>query len=342
MIEDFLRSKIFPKFYLKTDRHEIFAIGKSKETTKTLVGFIPTGKIYDHFFEKGLYTPKWFEISPSINPILNLPSFDSEPYHSFHDLTKKEWIQRVNITKNAIKQGLIQKAILKRTSKFRFRSPISIERFFNTYRSCTFKLNHFFIQQDESSAFMGATPELLFQRTDNTIKTIALAATISSHLDHRFLLQDQKMMKEFQFVKEHILSLLEEFCENIKVGITKPKTFYHLTHLYAEIEAKIKQIDDDKIIQILHPTAAIIGLPRKSAIHFLETVEETPRNLYACALGYSTEEQGEFYVGIRSLFIEQNLLHAFCGVGIVEESDPLKEWEELNLKLKTVKIWMGK
>ena len=342
MIDDFFNSKIFPKFYLKTAEYEIFALGRSPFATENIVGFIPTGKTYNHHFQSGLYSPVQFEMIQSKNEEEKILPFLLKPNRFFHDLTQKKWKERVEYTKVAIQSNLLKKAVLKRKTLFEFNSSVDIESYFKSFKSKTPHLNHFFIQQDHGSAFMGATPELLFKRENYRLKTMALASTISSKICSKTLLEDSKMAHEFNIVKNQIQQVLSKVSRQIKTGETEPKTFNHLTHLHASIEADLKMTDDLKLIELLHPTAAIVGLPKIEAINFVEEIEQEPRNLYSCALGFSTKNNSEFYVGIRSLFLEQNLLQAFCGVGIVEESDPLKEWEELNLKVKAVKIWVNK
>ncbi|HLI93964.1 MAG TPA: chorismate-binding protein, partial [Puia sp.] len=58
------------------------------------------------------------------------------------------------------------------------------------------------------------------------------------------------------------------------------------------------------------------------------------RGLYGGAIGWSTQDASEWVVGIRSCFIQGKTATLFSGTGIVQGSDPISEWDELDQKLK--------
>ena len=116
----------------------------------------------------------------------------------------------------------------------------------------------------------------------------------------------------------------------------------------------------------LHPTPAIAGRPQDIAQEFLHQYEDFDRGFYAGPFGWISGAGAEFVVAIRSALIKEGVLgsqaplvpgqqqpvidkgtvpgdentleqHAvllYAGVGIVKESDPQMEWEELDLKVK--------
>jgi menaquinone-specific isochorismate synthase len=196
---------------------------------------------------------------------------------------------------------------------------------------------HFFIQPDEEHFFFGGTPELLFRRDENNLMTMAIAFT--TKLKEQF---NEKLFKEFNFVKNQISSLISPISQSIKISEPTIKKFHHLQHLYSEISASIQNKTNNQIIELLHPTAAIVGYPKDQAKKFVLETEKEKRELYASVIGFEHGTRAEFVVGIRCGLINQNLLRAFCGVGIVDESNANLEWNELNTKLKPMKIWMCK
>jgi menaquinone-specific isochorismate synthase len=340
MIQDFFHSKIFPKFYLKTASSEVFALGKSATKTSDLVGMVPID-LCKHFpFEQELYTPQSLEVFPSKISQTPLIAFTQQPIDYCHDLTLKAWEDRVNRSQKKFQESSLSKVVLKRETRFTFKIKVDPLSFFLTFQNKNPLVNHFFIQPNENMFFFGGTPEHLFERKNSSLKTMALASTISSKLPPSFLTENQKFIQEFNIVKNQIHSLLSPLCNELNCNNTLVKTFGPLRHLFAEIEGRLKEVDDRKLIDLLHPTAAIIGYPQVEAKNFVTSIETSPRTLYASCLGFSTPKQSEMVVGIRSGLILENLLHAFAGVGIVEESDPKSEWKELNLKLKPIKIWV--
>jgi len=57
------------------------------------------------------------------------------------------------------------------------------------------------------------------------------------------------------------------------------------------------------------------------------------RGWYAAPIGKVTEDSAQFLVGIRSALVHINTIDLFSGCGIVEGSDPTKEWDELESKI---------
>jgi menaquinone-specific isochorismate synthase len=336
-MNDFLSSKIFPKFYLNTPKQLVYALGEKSFDPSIQVGMIPCDKREDSLFPQNLYTPKFYEILNKNQEIISFKTFNEFPLKTSHNLSKKTWGSWIEKTKEIIKSQVLQKAVLKRTTTFSFEKAINPYDFFFTFQNKNPNVIHFFIQPDEESFFFGGTPETLFLRNKNEVITMALAGT--TKLNGRF---NKKLMEEFNFVKNQIPSLLSPISTSLKVTETTPKKFHHLQHLYSEIHACIPNTKDEDLIHLIHPTAAIVGYPKIEAQKFVLEIEKEKRDLYASVVGFKTNDSAEFVVGIRSGLIYQNLLHAFCGVGIVDKSKSNLEWNELNTKLKPMKIWMNK
>jgi menaquinone-specific isochorismate synthase len=109
----------------------------------------------------------------------------------------------------------------------------------------------------------------------------------------------------------------------------------NLLHLHQQFEATLKSIDSLlPLIRELSPTPAVLGYPKQEAIEWLQRHETFSRGLYSSSIGWSANQSHELIVAIRSGLIKKNTVHLFTGLGIVSESDPLLEWEELNHKLK--------
>ncbi|MGS0727342.1 chorismate-binding protein, partial [Shewanella sp. 0m-11] len=95
-------------------------------------------------------------------------------------------------------------------------------------------------------------------------------------------------------------------------------------------------VNDFQLIQALHPTPAVGGLPKESAMNFIRQQEGYVRGWYAGACGYFNKHESEFAVAIRSALIEPGRINLFAGAGIVAGSEADKEWTELENKLTTI------
>jgi menaquinone-specific isochorismate synthase len=177
----------------------------------------------------------------------------------------------------------------------------------------------FAIQIREGATFLGVTPERLYRRVGRTM-------------------DDPKERQEFLFVKESIQTALSPLCE--EVSFDKEDQILqtpNVIHLYNCFSAELcRGVTDAEILEALHPTAAMGGTPRLSALEYLARHEPFERGWYASPIGYLSARSAEFAVGIRSALVEGEHLHLFAGAGIVEGSAAENEWTELENK---VSLW---
>ena len=203
----------------------------------------------------------------------------------------------------------------------------------------------FGFQFSPQRTFISCSPERLFRRRQQELFTEALAGTTtrgnSSEEDAllaKQLLKDTKNSHENQLVREHIVSMLGPLSNY--VGADESPTVFklnHIQHLHRSIRAELKAgVNDFQLLQALHPTPAVGGLPRASAMNFIRQKEGYMRGWYAGACGYFSKFESEFSVAIRSALIEPGRINLFAGAGIVAGSDPEAEWQELENKLTTI------
>lgn len=194
----------------------------------------------------------------------------------------------------------------------------------------------------QSGIWMGATPEQLLKKVDTTLKTVALAGTqVGSVVND--IHWGAKEIKEQQVVTDYIVSNLQPFSETISTS--KPYTYQagSLLHIKTDIEAKVAT-NWEEVVQVLHPTPAVGGFPKKEAIQFILENEGYDRSFYAGYLGewnknFVTFKTGDsdLYVNLRCMQWINNEVSIYVGCGINAESDPEKEFMETVHKATTVK-----
>jgi len=92
-------------------------------------------------------------------------------------------------------------------------------------------------------------------------------------------------------------------------------------------------VSDAALMQALHPSPAVGGVPTNKAIAYLREHEPFDRGWYAGPVGWVGPESGEFAVAIRSGLVRGNTLSLYSGAGIVDGSTPDGEWSEIETKL---------
>ncbi len=339
MIDDFFQSEIYPKFYYRSTDHELFAIGRSKIVKPITIHFstLDFDPIWSQFSS---YFPQYAHLQTPAPLSYPLSSLDLSCLRSEQDFSFPDWIESIQSIQSAIQKNLIKKAVLMRPTQFYFDRPFPVVPYFKNFQKLHPSVTHFLFQPNPSQTFLGGTPELLFKRNKKIVSTIALAGTISSSVSIQHLTEDNKMIEEFEIVKNQFKDLLKVIGNPVVVSDRIVKVYGPLAHFYSDLQAELKtSIDDQDLISFFHPSAAILGYPRLSAQRLVQYLEKKPRAPYATALGFSQNDLSEVSVGIRSCVIEENRLRAFAGVGIVDKSDPQLEWNELDLKLKPLKIW---
>ncbi|QIZ78181.1 isochorismate synthase [Ferrimonas lipolytica] len=200
-------------------------------------------------------------------------------------------------------------------------------------------------QFSPEQTFISCSPERLYQRLGRELSTEALAGTtIRGFTDSeddalaQALLNDGKNSHENQLVREHIEQQLSPLSEY--VGAEESPSILklnHIQHLHRNIRAELKAgVNDLQLLQALHPTPAVGGLPRAAAMNFIRQREGFERGWYAGACGYLGANDTEFSVAIRSARFQPGQVTLFAGAGIVSDSIADDEWQELNNKLTTV------
>jgi len=204
-------------------------------------------------------------------------------------------------------------------------------------------LTLFCIQPNSEESFIGATPETLYRRQGRLLYTEAVAGTrsrgSSQEEDCRLandLLSSKKDLEEHRLVGEMIRNELAAIGSNIEVDrspfVLKGKYWQHLKQSFRCYLHK--HITDEQILAYLHPTPAVGGYPKTGAIELIRAIEPFDRGWYAGPVGWISDDAAEFAVAIRSAHIKGNKITLFSGLGVVDGSDSIDEWNELELKLE--------
>ncbi|EAZ44454.1 hypothetical protein OsJ_29067 [Oryza sativa Japonica Group] len=124
-------------------------------------------------------------------------------------------------------------------------------------------------------------------------------------------------------------------CDDVVVHPSKAlRKLPRVQHLSAQLAARMRNEDDEfDILNTLHPSPAVCGLPTEEARQFIQDYEIFDRGMYAGPVGWFGGAESEFAVGIRSALLGKgHSTLVYAGAGIVEGTNPSFEWDELDLK----------
>ena len=112
-----------------------------------------------------------------------------------------------------------------------------------------------------------------------------------------------------------------------------------LVHLVSTVTARIEPDTTwQQVVDATFPPGSVTGAPKSSALSIIRALEPAPRGVYCGAVGWVDADRrcGTLAVGIRTYEWRQGRLHLGTGAGITWGSDPRQEWEETELKVRTL------
>ncbi|MCS7017683.1 MAG: chorismate-binding protein [Cytophagales bacterium] len=197
----------------------------------------------------------------------------------------------------------------------------------------------------KAGVWMGASPEVLVSVEQNRIfRTMALAGTqVKGSLENlQHATWTQKEIAEQAMVSRYIINCfkkirLREFEEN------GPRTVAagNLIHLRTDFEVDMLAVNFPQLgtvmLELLHPTSAVCGLPKEPAAEFITRYETYDRALYSGYIGgVNIDNDSHLFVNLRCMQLQTNHLIMYAGAGITEDSEPAKEWQETEIKCQTM------
>lgn len=257
---------------------------------------------------------------------------------AIHSTKKADFIRGVSKAIAEIKSDSeLRKVVLSRVEEmdFVFEGEI-IRRLKEAYPQAFVALVH----DERLGSWLMASPELFLSRAADTFTSFSLAGT--GYHEHQL---GSKEEEEQNFVTRFIRTTFNQILGDARIAGRERRqsgpVHHWLNKVSAETPASSEEVEE--LLENLHPTPAVGGWPKASALEYISGVEGYPRELYTGYLGYySSKNNFSFYVNLRcaQLFSDSSLLYA--GAGITAESEAEKEWTETELKMKALTKYFGR
>lgn len=271
--------------------------------------------------------------------INQLPARSTSMYRELpREITKEEYLKIINRYITDIQSEKIYKAILSRVIHQDKPQDFSLIQYFQNLSQAYPNTFAYLLSHDVAGTWLGATTELLLEKTDQLVKTVALASTQSRNSSSQYEWR-AKEVYEHAIVGEHIEEVFQK-CNYQMLSKNGPYNIEsgQVVHLKTDYEFS-KEVEQDfkKLLQDLHPTPAIGGYPAKKSVDYILQHENYDRAYYCGFLGeLSQQGQTKLYVNLRCVQVGTDKLAAYVGGGITADSQAEEEWEETILKSRTV------
>ncbi|WP_445222795.1 isochorismate synthase (plasmid) [Bradyrhizobium sp. Pa8] len=259
------------------------------------------------------------------------------------DIAADTWKRKVAAAIERIRAGAMDKVVLARTRTVPL--TVSVEDILSSL-SETHPDAYLFAFARHDACFLGASPERLIEFSDGRLSTWALAGSAPRSAvpteDTRLgveLLRSTKDRHEHALVVHELRSVLIRYCRRLQIA-EEPRLckLPHVQHLITPIEGQAHDgLQLLAVIEQLHPSPAVGGLPRAGALAYIREQEELDRGWYAGPVGWIDDRgEGEFAVALRSALLRGGCAALFAGCGIVDDSSPDDEYRETEVKMRTM------
>ena len=309
---------------------EKFILINHHEAARNVASFFPftNGKTI-HLQAENLEVCTSEELKSSFFEVENFPEINAELNIPQHE----EYLQKLEKAIEIIKQNNLPKLVISRPIAKEI-SSINLEE---TYQLLCKKypntLCYLLISGEE--IWIGATPEILgkFNKKTHEFFTMSLAGTLPINEEW-----SEKEIEEQKPVTHYISEILKKYVTLSEVE--ESETYNHISgnikHLRTDFTAKIEDNRLEELIEELHPTPAVCGIPKEFCKEKIIEIEQYNREFYAGYIKIETEEEIYYFVNLRCAKIYKNQVIAFAGGGITALSSPEKEWRETELKSQAI------
>jgi anthranilate synthase component 1 len=192
-----------------------------------------------------------------------------------------------------------------------------------------------------SFSVVGSSPEILVRVRDGTVTIRPLAGTRRRGVDAE---EDKRLAEELladpKERAEHLMLL--DLARNdvgrvAKIGTVKVtdqfmiERYSHVMHICSHVEGKIdpRYSALDALIAGF-PAGTLSGAPKVRAMEIIDELETERRNLYGGAAGYFAGDGSmDTCIVLRTAIVKDGKMIVQAGVGVVADSDPATEYQEI-------------
>lgn len=279
------------------------------------------------------------------NLIFNLFSLDVDPFIHWNPIDENSFQKSFNDIKNSIDLGVITKAVPFTEQWGAFSDSIDQSKKIHFLKKlCLMPDNLYpYGEWNETSGFVGATPEIFADVKGSTLQTMALAGTADLKTSDTDFLADKKERAEHEIVVNSISNSLQTLGKVTidPIQILKLPT---LKHLLTRVEVELNQpFNLENFILQNHPTPALGPYPKYPYWDdFIKLPLQSDREIFGAPWTISIQDRIFSVVVIRMFKWSQERCVIRAGCGVIASSVYEKEFAEICKKIDSVKtIFLG-
>lgn len=270
----------------------------------------------------------------------------AQPVEAKARLGEENFCEAVRKVKAHIKKGDIFQGVLSDRFSFELKAdPFLVYRVLRMINPSPYL--YFLATGDEF--LLGSSPEMLVRVSDSKLETCPIAGTRPRG----------KTLKEDQKLERDLLASVKEKAEHLmlvdlgrndigrvaRAGSVKVREFMkverysHVMHLVSLVEGQLKpSYTPWQALGACFPAGTLSGAPKIRAMQIIAEQEASRRGPYGGAI-VCQDFSGNLNscITIRSLYVKNNTGYVQAGAGVVADSSPAKEYQEVLNKAKAIR-----
>jgi len=260
-------------------------------------------------------------------PDLDLPAFN------LACIEESDYLESAKRIVEELQNGPVQKVVLSRILKEPFDARQLKSVFLELAQRYPDNLTSFFFHP-EMGCWLGSTPETLVRGTYPDLQTMSLAGSLKA--DDNESLWSSKEYEEQAYVTDFLVERISKRTATLSRTKRYTKLAGPVKHLCTDVTFELNFAETFSLIQEIHPTPAVCGVPSDLASQIYQRHEIHDRSLYTGFLGFSSKEKIDLFVNLRCMQVFKDVCGLYVGGGFTKDSDPLSEWRETEKKAQTL------
>ncbi|MBP2686946.1 MAG: anthranilate synthase component [Deltaproteobacteria bacterium] len=259
------------------------------------------------------------------------------------EMPRETFLNAVGKAKEHIRNGdIIQTVLSNRATVRTRRTPAEVYRVLRALNPSPYM----YLLRMGDLSIVGSSPEILVRLEGDEIQLRPIAGTrprgATPSEDRRLeaeLLSDPKELAEHVMLVDlgrndvGRVAAWGSVKANELMGIER---YSHVMHIVSNVVGKLREgLTAFDVLRAAFPAGTVSGAPKVRAMQIISDLEPFRRGIYAGAVGYfDLQGSMDFCIAIRTIVMSGGEARIQAGAGIVADSDPAREWDEILNKAK--------
>ena len=194
----------------------------------------------------------------------------------------------------------------------------------------------------EGQSILSHSPECFLSARQGSCSSYPIKGTVKripeqDAAQRQRLYDSEKDRAELSMIIDLVRNDLGRVAKAGTVRVSEERKIIDLPYVHHALGEIHSQLDDQAehqdILAACFPPGSITGAPKMRAMEIIDEIESQARGAYCGSFGWlGKNNECELAVAIRTMQLQQNHIRFDAGGGIVSDSTPANEWQELNDK----------